>query len=182
MAEIILTEDYQTIASGTKSFTAGDYSQTAKQIVYARYDSIDPDTKSAVIQVKVTVKSNKSGYSWTSSGNTQSVTLDGTKKTKSVNVGTVTTTEKTTFEDTFTVYYGDDGTYEDKTLKTSIDVYSSYVVSAEGTVSLPKLELSKVHIGHNNSVKNGVAYVGVNGVPVKGIAYIGVNGIPVKGI
>lgn len=177
---IILTTSYQAIASGTKDFNAGGYSQTAKQTIYAMYESINAESMTAIIKVKATLKSNKSGYSWTSSGNTQKINVDGVAKQKGVSVGTVNTTEKTMYETTFEVKYNEDGIWENKTIGASIDCYSNYIVSANGAITLPPIDVSNVHVGVGEVVRKAQAYVGVGGIPTKCEVYLGKDGTPVK--
>lgn len=186
MGAILLTENYQSIDTGTVSFTTDGVSQTAKATLYARIEKIyteiveNVETVKADIKVKTTVKSNKTGYSFYSSDNTQVITLDGKKKSKSVDVGNVTTTEKTTYETTFTVSFDENGVWENKSISSSIDVFSTYTAKTSGTISLPTVDIANVRIAIDGVIEKAQEYIGFGGVPRKCEAYVGINGIPSK--
>lgn len=176
---VLLTNSYQAIASGTKSFTANEISCGVKQTIYARYELIDSEAQSAILNVKTVVEGTKNSF--TSSGNTQTIVLDGTKKTKSYTIGTISNgTKKETFETSFTVAYDEDGTWSNKDISASTDVYLNYVVQAAGQISLPAIATSNVYLGVDGEVKKTHAYVGVDGVATKCEVYVGVDGTPVK--
>lgn len=176
---VLLTTSYQQVATGTKSFTANGVSCAVKEIIQAKYDSIDEEAMKAVISVRTYVQGTKNSF--TSSGNTQYIRIGAETKNNKYDIGKVTTsTNMKTAELTFTVAYDENGEYENVIIRAVTDVFSSYNVEAEGYISLPPIAVANMRIGVDGQIKKAMAYLGVDGTPKKCDVYIGVNGTPKK--
>lgn len=173
-----LTTSYQMLA---QKYLGNSYGDLYIRI-YARYTSQDADNLTSTVQYQARAYYGGSTYilDQGSSGSVSGTGATTQAFTKSTNYPSGETTLATI---TGTVNHNADTGEASVSASAYLNFPNwSWSGTATGSATLPKLDVSSLHLGVNGSWKKCKVYLGVNGVWKQCKAYLGVNGSWKKGV